>query len=202
MPSLFFFPLESSQTLRLLGIYAYLYITSHTIHHSTSFDVWHTLCMLAMMYLTVVHLVEYSPIEDESLCMGSNLYWHLYENGWGRKYMCCDVCVQFLYETVDHSYAGREWILLDEWCALSYFVYVFLYDINLLLYIFLPAFPSFPCTCVCSLMYLTCVFIHFMHHLMHVFFIHIDMWRNYLLTFIYVHLYRTKETRWTVVRVS
>ena len=110
MPSLFFFPLESSQTLRLLGIYAYSYITSHTIHHSTSFDVWHTLCMLAMMYLTVVHLVEYSPIEDESFvwavtCTG--IYTRM--AGGGSTY-ACDVSVQFLYEAVFTNMTGELWI--------------------------------------------------------------------------------------------
>ena len=120
--------------------------------------------------------------------------------GGGSTY-ACDVSVQFLYETVFTHMTGELWIFAGWWCALSYFVYVFLYDINLLLYIFLPAFPSFPCTCVCSLMYLTCVFVYFMHHLMHVFFIHIDMWRNYLLTFIFVHFFRLKETGWPVVGV-
>ena len=146
MPSLFFFPLESSQTLRLLGIYAYLYITSHTIHHSTSFDVWHTLCMLAMMYLTVVHLVEYSPIEDESLCMGSNLYWHLYENGWGRKYICMWCFCTVLVRNSIHSYDGRVmdlcWMMM---CFVIFCICIFVWYkcvINLLLYIFLPAFPS------------------------------------------------------------
>ena len=137
MPSLFFFPLESSQTLRLLGIYAYLYITSHTIHHSTSFDVWHTLCMLAMMYLTVVHLVEYSPIEDESLCMGSNLYWHLYENGWGRKYICMWCFCTVLVRNSIHSYDGRVmdlcWMMM---CFVIFCICIFVWYKFVALHIF------------------------------------------------------------------
>ena len=62
--------------------------------------------------------------------------------GGGSTY-ACDVSVQFLYETVFTHMTGELWIFAGWWCALSYFVYVFLYDINLLLYIFLPAFPSY-----------------------------------------------------------
>ena len=76
--------------------------------------------------------IEYSPIEDESLCMGSNLYWHLYENGWGRKYICMWCFCTVLVRNSIHSYDGRVWIFAGWWCALSYFVYVFLYDINVL----------------------------------------------------------------------
>ena len=105
-------PVASSQAicLRLLGIYACLYITSHIIHNFASFDAWYTSCVFCH--------------DDFDHCPSGTEYFNVYQQYfttgnrmnmvWCRKYILCDVYVQFLYETVFTRMAGESGTLLDE----------------------------------------------------------------------------------------
>ena len=95
----------------------------------------------AMMILTIVHLVPSISMYMSSTVLLAIVWTWL---GAGSTYYA-----MFMYSscTKQYSLVWQERVELcwmnDEWCVLSYFVYVFLHDINLLLYIYIPVFPSF-----------------------------------------------------------